>query len=69
MKTSYWGTYFAFLAFLIANLTLVNLDLYEHGLLLTLTVHKFFERQAIDQAIQVNSTEEKEAPTVAPAYG
>ncbi|MEM7510193.1 MAG: hypothetical protein AAF388_04610 [Bacteroidota bacterium] len=69
MKTSYWGTYFAFLAFLIANLTLVNLDLYEHGLLLTLTVHKFFERQAIDQAIQVNSTEEKEAPTVEPAYG
>lgn len=45
-KSDYWGGFFAFLAFVIANLTLVELDLFYHGLLLAIIFsnHFYFEK-------------------------
>ncbi|MEM6763567.1 MAG: hypothetical protein AAF824_17930 [Bacteroidota bacterium] len=69
LKTTYWGTYFAFVGFIVANITLVNLDLNEHGLLLALTVHKFFERTSIENKIALEQEEEEEAPPeLVPTY-
>ncbi|MEL6922655.1 MAG: hypothetical protein AAFO94_01320, partial [Bacteroidota bacterium] len=33
---NYWGPYFAFVAFFLANCTLVELDIFYHGLLLAI---------------------------------
>ncbi len=41
-KSRYWGGFFALLAFAIANLTLVKLDLFFHGLLLALIFSNHF---------------------------
>jgi len=35
-KTQYWGSFFAFLAFIMANFTLVEFDIMYHGLLLAI---------------------------------
>lgn len=40
--SSYWGGFFAFLAFAIANLTLVKFDLFHYGLLLAILFSNFF---------------------------
>ncbi len=45
-KTRYWGSYYCFLGFALANLTLVSFELYYHGLLLAVVVHNFFERNS-----------------------
>lgn len=39
-QSSYWGSFFAFLAFAAANLTLVEFDIYYHGLFLALIFSK-----------------------------
>ncbi|MFC2149025.1 O-antigen ligase family protein, partial [Bacteroidota bacterium] len=41
-RSNYWGGFFAFLAFAIANLTLVELDLFYFGLLLALIFSNHF---------------------------
>ena len=41
-QSNYWGGFFAILAFVVANLTLVELDLFYHGLLLALIFSNHF---------------------------
>ncbi|PKA98752.1 hypothetical protein B0O79_2445 [Flavobacteriaceae bacterium MAR_2009_75] len=41
-SSNYWGGFFAFLAFAIANLTLVKFDLFHYGLLLAILFSNFF---------------------------
>jgi hypothetical protein len=45
--SNYWGGFFAILAFAIANLTLVELSLFYHGLLLALIFSKHFYEEGI----------------------
>ena len=41
----YWGSFFAFLAFAIANFTLVELNVFYHGLLLAVIYSRYLSNQ------------------------
>ena len=44
-KSGYWGSYFAFLTFLFANLTFPRFHLYEFGLILAIMFNKYYEQK------------------------
>lgn len=48
-RTNYWGSYFAMHGYILANCTLVHLDLHWEGLILALIYSKYYEMQAIDE--------------------
>jgi hypothetical protein len=73
IKTGYWGSFFAFLGYIFANFTLIELDLFHHGLLMAVTVHRCFEAIAnedariLPQAPPAEATEATASPAPIPA--
>lgn len=45
VTSRYWGSFFAFLAFVIANFTLVELNIFYHGLLLAIIYSRYLSNQ------------------------
>jgi len=41
-QSGFWGGYFSFFGFLLANLTLVNFPIFYAGLILSLVIHKYY---------------------------
>lgn len=42
-NTRFWGSFFAMMAFVAANMTLVSLDVFKMGVILALVFHKYYE--------------------------
>jgi hypothetical protein len=54
-KTKYWGSFFAFLIFLWANLTLVNFHIFFYGIIFALAFDKYYADKMTTQPILNNT--------------
>ena len=58
-RSNYWGGFFAVLAFAIANITLVELDLFYHGLILAFIFSNHYYYKNITQATEYQGSSNK----------
>lgn len=48
-RTKYWGSFYAMLTFITANLTLVSFDMYRMGIILAIVFHKYYEQLYLEE--------------------
>ncbi|MDY0278150.1 MAG: hypothetical protein RBQ97_08695 [Acholeplasma sp.] len=55
--TNYWGSFFAFLVFLWANLTLVMFSLFYYGILIAIVFDKYYKDSHVSLAVKKSNTD------------